>query len=248
MAKNKQFIRQKGEPGGYRGQSGRLEDGQNPEDDETLVDIVEVKEQAQDFFEKNQYLILGVVTGLILLLGGYLGYKYAYQAPRETAGLEAMYKAESQFKRDSFALALENPGAGFEGFLDIIDNYSGTKAANLAKYYAGVSYLNLGKYDAAIEYLKDYSASDDITPISKNGAIGDAYAEQNDLGQAETYYKKAAGYDNEFLTPYYLNKLGLLALSKSDNAAAKGYFQKIADKYPKSAEAQTAKKYVTRLK
>lgn len=248
MGKNKQFIRQKGEPGGYRGQSERLQEGQNQEDDETLVDIVEVKEQAQDFFEKNQYLILGIVTGLILLLGGYLGYKYAYQAPRETAGLEAMYKAENQFKRDSFALALENPGAGFEGFLDIIDNYSGTKAANLAKYYAGVSYLNLGKYEVAIEYLKEYSASDDVTPISKNGAIGDAYAELNDLGQAESFYKKAVGYNNEFLTPYYLNKLGLLALSNSDNSGARGYFQRIANDFPKSAEAQTAKKYVARLK
>lgn len=246
MSKNKQYIRQKGEPGGYRGQSQRRQEEQ--EGDETLVDIVEVKEQAQDFFERNQSLILGGITLLVLLLGGYLAYKYAYQAPREKAGMEAMYKAENQFKRDSFALALDNPGAGFEGFLDIIDNYSGTKAANLAKYYTGVSYLNLGKYEAAIDYLKDYSANDDVTPISKNGAIADAYAELGDFDQAKSYYKKAVGYDNDLLTPYYLNKLSLLALKNGNNSEAKEYYQTISTDYPKAPEAVEAKKYIKMLK
>lgn len=244
MAKNKQYIRQKGESPGFRN-SGR--ESQDLEDEETLVDIVEVKEHAQDFFEKNQTMILGVITGLILLLGGYLGYKYAYQAPREQAGLEAIYKAESQFERDSFALALENPGAGFSGFLDIIDEYSGTKAANLAKYYAGVSYLNLGDYEKAIEYLKGYKAYDDVTPISKNGALGDAYAESGDMDQAKSYYTKAAGYDNDFLAPYYLNKLGMLNLSQDDKAAAKLNFQSIVTNYPLSAEAAQAKKFAEML-
>jgi len=249
MAKNKQFIRQKGEPGGFRGAGERLREAQGEGgDDDTLVDIVEVKEQAQDFFEKNQTLILGAITGLVLLLGGYLGYKYAYQAPREQAGLEAMYKAESQFQRDSFALALENPGAGFEGFLDIIDNYSGTKASNLATYYAGISYLNLGKYEAAIDYLKDYSANDDVTPITKYGALGDAYAELGDLGEAKSYYKKAVGYDNDFLTPYYLNKLAVLAIKEGDTAAAKSAFERISEDYPLAAEARDAIKYVAQMK
>ena len=101
MAKNRQYIRQKGESGGFRKSEKQDVD---LEDEETLVDIVEVKEHAQDFFERNQSLILGAITGLVLILGGYLGYKYAYQAPREQAGLEAIYKAENQFKRDSFAL------------------------------------------------------------------------------------------------------------------------------------------------
>ncbi len=246
MSKNKQFIRQKGDQGGYRG-SAQDQDG-NMGDDETLVDIVEVKEHAQDLFESNQTLILAVITGLILLLGGYLGYKYAYQIPREEAGLEAIYKAENQFRRDSFALALDNPGAGFEGFLDIIDNYSGTKASNLAKYYAGVSYLNLGKYDVAIDYLKEYNAHDDVTPITKYGAIGDAYAELGDMDQAASFYNKATGHDNEFLTPYYLNKLALLSMNSGDNSAAHAIYEKIANDYPESVEAKDAKKFVVKLK
>jgi hypothetical protein len=52
-----------------------------------------------------------------------------------------MMLAQQQFEKDSFQLALTNPGGGYSGFLDIIDSYSGTKTANLAKYYAGICYL-----------------------------------------------------------------------------------------------------------
>lgn len=247
MAKNRQFIRTKGENAGYRGNPNAEGQGQDPEDDDTLVDIVEVKEQAQDFFEKNQSLVLGGLIAAVLLIGGYMAYKYGYQAPREKASMEAIHKAEFQFKQDSFALALTNPGEGYEGFLDIIDNYSGTKVANLSKYYAGVSYLNLGNYDVAIEYLKDYKANDDVTPITKNGALGDAYAETGDMDAAKSSYKKAVSSDNDFLTPYYLNKLAILSMTTGDNATALSSFQRIQSDYPQSAEAKDAAKYLSML-
>ncbi len=247
MAKNRQYLRQKGQQAGYRGNP-NADNSNLPEDDDTLVDIVEVKEQAQDFFEKNQNLLIGGLAVLLLLIGGYLAYQYAYLEPREESGMEAMYKAEFQFKQDSFALALTNPGEGMEGFLDIIDNYSGTKVSNLASYYAGISYLNLGQYEAAIDYLNDYSAYDDITPITKYGALGDAYAETGDLDKALENYKKAANSNNDFLTPYYLNKLGVLNMKQGNNDAALKNYQKIEDDYPLSAEAKDAKKYISLLK
>lgn len=246
MAKNKQYIRQKGQQAGYRGNP-NAGNTNVPEEDETLVDIVEVKEQAQDFFEKNQNLVIGGLAVLLLVIGGYLAYKFAYKEPREVAGMEAMYKAEFQFKQDSFALALTNPGEGMEGFLDIIDNYSGTKASNLASYYAGISYLNLGQYEAAIDYLNDYSANDDITPITKFGAMGDAYAETNDFNKALENYKKATNSDNDFLTPYYLNKLAVLNMKQGNNDAALNNYKRIADDYPQSAESKDAKKYISLL-
>jgi tetratricopeptide (TPR) repeat protein len=248
MAKNRQYIRNKGENPGYRGNPNAQNHNQEQqEDDETLVDIVEVKEQAQDFFEKNQSLIIGLLVAAVLLAGAFLAYKYGYQAPREKASMEAIHKAEYQFKQDSFALALTNPGEGYEGFLDIIDNYSGTDVANLASYYAGISYLNLGNYDVAIEYLESYSANDDITPITKNGAIGDAYAELGKMDLAKSAYNKAVNSDNAFLTPYYLNKLAILSMSQEDNATALSSFKRIQKDYPQSAEAKDAAKYIPLL-
>ena len=247
MAKNRQYIRPTGQQAGYRGNPNQ-DNSNNPEDDDTLVDIVEVKEQAQDFFEKNQNLVIGGLAVVLLLIGGFLAYKYAYQAPREQAGMEAMYKAEFQFKQDSFALALTNPGEGMEGFLDIIDNYSGTKSSNLASYYAGISYLNLGQYEAAIDYLNDYTAYDDITPITKYGAMADAYAELGQLDKALDNYKKATNSDNDFLTPYYLNKLGVLNMKQGSNDAALKNFERIEADYPQAAEAKDAKKYISLLR
>ena len=215
--------------------------------DETLVDIVEAKETAQDYFEKNKVLVLGVVGALVLIIGGYLFYDLLVKTPNENAAKEAMYRAEEQFARDSFALALENPGGGFDGFLDIIDNYPGTSAANLSKYYSGISYLNLGRFEAAIEFLNDFSPAGNVTPIMKFGALGDAYSELGNFDEALSAYGKAANSDNDFLTPYYLKKYGLLAERQGDTATAQESFNKIKDEYPNSAEAQDIEKYIAKV-
>ena len=216
--------------------------------EETIVDIVEAKQQAQTFVERNQYLVIGVIAAFVIIVGGYLSYRYLYQAPREVRAMGQMYSAENQFKRDSFALALENPGGGFEGFLDIIDNYSGTKAANTAKYYAGISYLNLGRYEAAVDFLKDFKAKGDISPIMKFGAMGDAYSELNDFDNAIKNYRKASKVkENDFLTPYYLKKLGLLLERQGDVNGAREALSEIKEKYPLSSEAQTIESDLVRL-
>lgn len=218
------------------------------DEDDEIIDIVEVKEQAQDFFEKNQKLILGLLVGLVLLVGGYMIWKYLIIAPKEKAAIEVMRQAQTQFAKDSFQLALTNPGGGFEGFLDIIDNYSGTNAGNTAKYYAGISYLNLGKYEAAIDYLKDYSPKDDITPAMTAGAIGDAYSELADFDAAMSQYKKASSMaDNDFMSAYYLKKVALLHYKNGNNAEALSSFSQILEKYPNSIEARDAEKFVARL-
>ena len=218
------------------------------QNDDTLVDLVEVKESASGLLQGTQLKVLGIIALFALLLGAFLAYKYLYQAPRNNAAIEQMYKAELQFKQDSFALALENPGGGFDGFLDIIENYNGTKAANLSKYYAGICYLNLGRYSEAIEYLNSFSPSGNVTPITKFGALGDAYSELNELDNALSNYKKAAAAgDNELLTPYYLKKVGMLLEKQGDAEGALQAYQKIKDKYPSSTEGADIVKYITRM-
>ncbi len=215
--------------------------------DDEIINIAEVKETASEFLAKNQKTILGVLTGLVLLVGGYLAYKYLYKMPREKEAVAAMYQAEVQFARDSFAAALNKPGGTFEGFADIADNYSGTNAGNTAKLYAGICNLQLGKFQEAIDYLEDYSACDDITPAVKNGALGDAYSELKDFDKAMSFYGKAGNEGNEFSSPFYLNKLGLLQFSTKKNDDALKTFKEIMDKYPTSQEAREAEKVVERL-
>ena len=216
--------------------------------DETLVDIVEVRDQAQSYLDNNQNIIFGALVALVLIVGGYLAYRNFYQQPRQDRAVDQMYRAQQQFERDSFALALSNPGGGYMGFLDVIDNFKGTEAANVSRYYAGVSYLNLGKYEAAVDYLKQYKADGDITPIMKYGAMGDAYSEMQDFDNAMSFYKKAANAkSNDALTPYYLKKIGMLHEKNGDFAAAKEVYQEIKDKYSTSSVGADIEKYIARV-
>ncbi|MDX1939544.1 MAG: tetratricopeptide repeat protein [Saprospiraceae bacterium] len=217
------------------------------EKDEVLIDVVEVREGAQDFFEKYRNFILGGVGLLVLAVAGLFAYNQFYLKPKQTEAVEQMFQAQVQFERDSFALALTNPGGGYSGFLDIIDNYKGTPAANTANYYAGISYLRIGQYEAAASYLKDFNAKGEVMPIMKNGALGDVYSELNDLDQAMSYYKKAvsAG-DNEALTPYYLKKVAMLHEKNGNAAEALESYQTIKNKYPNSPDARDIDKYIAR--
>jgi tetratricopeptide (TPR) repeat protein len=221
--------------------------------DDLVVDVVEIQPETKFNFEsyiaKNQKTLSYIVGGLAVIAALYFGYKFLYLAPKEKEAVTAMYKAEALFAQDSFAVALENANPEIEGFLSIIDNYSGTKAANTATYYAGICYLNLGNFEEAINYLNKYSAPDEITDIMKTGALGDAYADQGDKDKALDHYKKAANKsDNELTAPYYLNKAALLNYVMGKNEDAIQTFEEIVSKYPDSAESKEAEKYLARLK
>ncbi len=226
--------------------------GKSTSESDEIIDVVEVKgshAQSGNFFEQNQKMITYAILGLGLLAALYFAYTHFYMAPREKEAVNAMYKAEEAFAKDSFAIALENPGGGFEGFLGIIDNFGGTKAANLAKYYAGISYLNIGKYEDAVKYLEDYDADDEVTTITKAGALGDAHAELGDKEKAQNMYKKAASMaDNNLLAPYYLHKSAMLYYSEGKTKEAAEQLEVIQNKYPDSQEFKDAEKLLARLK
>lgn len=216
--------------------------------DETLVDLVEARDSAQDFLDKNQNGLLIGLTAIVLLVGGYFAYKYLIKAPKEQEASYAMAKAQDYFARDSFALALQSPDASYVGFLDLIDQYGSTKAGNLAQYYAGISYLRLGKFDAAVSYLSDFDNTGDILPISKYGAMADAYSEQGNFTEALSNYEKAVGYgENEFLQSYYLKKMGLLYEKEGNFAASAKAFKRIKTEFPLSPDGRDIEKYIARV-
>jgi len=220
----------------------------NQKKKDTIVDVVEARDQATSFFEENQNTVLGVLAGIVLVIGGFFAYKTLVKAPKNQEASAQLERAQTQFERDSFALALTNPGDGFMGFLDIADVYSGTSAGNAATYYAGVSYLNIGEFDAAISYLSDFSAPDEIFSIMKNGALGDAYSELGQNDKALSSYKKAvkAG-SNEALTVIYLKRLALFLEKEGNTADARKYFQQIKDDFPNTPAGKEVDKYIARM-
>ena len=215
------------------------------EESELLVDLVEVQEQTQDFLAQNQKWILGGLLLAVLLIGGFFAYKFLYQQPREQEAIEQMYKAEQQFQRDSFVLAMTNPGGGYPGFESLASDYKGTKAGNLAKYYAGICALRIGDYQKAVDHLSSFRAKGNITPAMSNGALGDAHSELGNFDKALSSYEKAAKtVTNDFSTPYYLWKAGMLAKKQGNASKAQQYFQQIKTDYPASVQGQEIDRYL----
>lgn len=215
--------------------------------EETLINLADARTQARSFYAENQKIILGVIAGLVLLVVGWFVYSNMIQQPKEEKAMAQMWMAQVQFEQDSFQVALENPGGGYSGFLQIIKDFGGTKSGNLSNYYAGVSYLNLGNYDAALSYLNDFNADGLLGPVMKFGALGDVYSELNQMDKARDFYKKAAdASDNELLTPYYLKKLALLHETQSEVDKALEIYKTIKSKYPNSNEALSIDKYIAR--
>jgi tetratricopeptide (TPR) repeat protein len=196
--------------------------------------------------KKNQNLVLGVGAALALAIAGVFGYTYYIESQNEAAQND-MFQAIFYFESDSLNLALNGDGNNY-GFLEIIDEYGGTEAANLAHYYAGVSYLKQGQYSDAVDHLSDFSSSDLLVQARAYALIGDAYMEQENFQQAADYYEQAANYKpNEFFTPQYLVKAGLAYESMGDFSAAADSYGRIVEEYPESAEYQQALKQQTRL-
>ncbi len=217
--------------------------------DDVIVDVEEVYSKTEEFVENNKKSLSIIVTAIVALVGLYLAYSNFYQAPRETEAKSNMYAAEQFFAKDSFNLAINGDGVNYYGFLDIIENYSGTKAANLAHYYVGVSYLRLGNYEEAIDYLKQFDGEDIIVSTMAIGLIGDAYSELGNDEQALEYYEKALKHNaNKFTTPYFLMKAAATAERLGKYQDAFENYTTIQKEYPESTEAREIEKYIERAK
>lgn len=219
------------------------------EEDEVLVDVGQSLSKVEHFFEENRKSITVIMVALFAIVGGYFAYLYMYQMPRENEAQEYIYTAQSYFEQDSLKLALNGDGStkGY-GFLDVADEYSGTKAGNLANYYAGVCYLNLGQFQDAIKYLDNFDSDEDVLSVVAKGAIGDAFMELDQPKEALDYYKRAvSGEENSFVVPFYLKKAGMVAEGQGNLKDAQKYFTRIKKEFKDSQEAADIDKYIARV-
>tara|TARA_Y100001970_G_scaffold271354_1_gene366482 strand:+ start:15665 stop:16411 length:747 start_codon:yes stop_codon:yes gene_type:complete len=202
--------------------------------------------KTETFVNQYQNYIIGTILSIIVIFSIYFAYdKFIIQPKTAESNLE-IFTAQKYFdlamkaeeNKDSlFNLAL-NGAEGKFGFLDIIENYSGTDASNLSYYSAGMSYYNMKRYDLAIEMLENFSSDDEILQSLSLATIGDAFIQLNQFEDGLNYYESALSYtQNSFIRPVILLKAGDLAkqLDKLNRSAK--YFQEIKEDFPKSNEA-----------
>jgi tetratricopeptide (TPR) repeat protein len=208
----------------------------------------QVPDRTAAFWNKNSKYIIYAFVAIFLIVGGYFAYRQLVQLPEEKKASEAMFKAEEYFRMDSVQLALNGDGT-HPGFVKIISNYGGTKPGKLAKFYAGASYLKMGDFPNAIKYLKDFSTDDKLVAVRAAGLLGDAYAESGKKKEAAEEYKKAGTLypSDNFNSPEYLFRAGLLFEELGNKDAAVQAYSTIKEKYSNTQQGRDIEKYLARL-
>ncbi|MBV1888032.1 MAG: tetratricopeptide repeat protein [Urechidicola sp.] len=202
--------------------------------------------------QRNIFILLGLVVAGVL---AFMAYQKYVEGPNEKIAADELAFPKKYFEQaisttvaaDSlFTLGLDGVDGKF-GFIDIAEQYASTDAGNMANYYAGISFLKLKNYTEAISYLENFSSDDEaLGPIAK-GAIGDAFADLNQLEDALNYYEQAAKLrSNDFTTPLFLFKAGNIALELGKSDKALKMFERIEKEYPKSDEAKNIAIYINK--
>jgi tetratricopeptide (TPR) repeat protein len=217
------------------------------ENPQALSNVEETLSKTEHFLEKN-YKSLLIVLGVLVGLVGIFWLGKMYISNRNNEAQSQMYQAQKYLEMDSLKLALNGDG-NYLGFLDIIDDYKFTKAANLAHFSAGICYLHLGNYQDAIDYLDKYSKKDKIIGSLAIGATGDAYVELGDMDKGATKYVEAADYaGNSFNSPLFLMKAAEIYELQKKYQEALNLYERIQTSYPESTEGSTIEKYIARVK
>ena len=224
---------------------------------EQVLEATENINNREAFFMKYKKAIIIAVAAIIVVIAGVFLYISQISGPREEKASTALSKGQTYFNNEMFEQAVNGDGAGFVGFAKLADEYSGTKAGNLANLYAGLCYANLGKWAEAQKSLDAFSTEGDqmISPASQ-AALGDAYAHLKKNDQAVDAFKKAASMadskadegTNNSLSPTFIIKAGEILESQGKKDEALKLYQDAKKKYVNAMLVQSGEidKYIER--
>lgn len=191
--------------------------------------------------QQNKVVFFGLVS-IIAIVSLYIAYTFLYKMPKEKKGLDALFTTQELFDIDSFNSVLKTAPK-------LADEYSGTKAGNLASYYAGVSYLRTGNSKKAIEFLSDVSFSDRMMKPQAIGLLGDAYIESKDLEKGLKQYLKAIKSSKNELSEVWWSKKAARVYEKQENwKSALAIYEDLLENHKTSEDLIDLPKYIARAK
>ncbi len=200
----------------------------------------------EDFLKSNSKILAGVLAVAVVLIGGILFFQYNTQQQNKKAQAE-MFQAVYFFEQDSVDFALNGDGIN-KGFLNIIESYPRTDAANLAHFYTGSIYLSQKKFEDALTHLQEFSTDDYLVQAKAYSLVGDANLELGKTEEAIAQYTKAARTnENKFMSPKYLAKLAVAQEEAGKIEDAINTYAEIEEKYYESFEFAAARKHKARL-
>lgn len=203
--------------------------------------------KSEAFIEKHlKEILIGLAVVIVIVAGIFLFNKC--QADKTAEANKAIAASQTAFAQEQYDQALNGDGINQKGFLKIIDEFSGTKTANLAKLYAGLCYINLDQPDEAIKMLEGFDPQDDqmISPAAVE-ALGNCYVKKGETEKGIDKLLKAAKLaSNDAVTPVFLLQAGQLYESLGKNDKAVELYKEIKDKYFRSPLSTEIDKYIDR--
>ena len=199
--------------------------------------------KTEAFFEKNKKAIIIAVVVVIAIVVGAIMFNNYYLEPRANEASTELAKSQELFDQQQYDKALV-------GFQKVANEYGSTDAGNLAQLYIGLCQAQQGKWQEAVNALESFSGQGDqmISPAAE-GALGNAYANLNQLDKAVDHLKKAAKMaDNNSLSPTFLIQAGEILESQGKKDEALKLYEEVKEKYFNSMQYQSIDKYIERCK
>lgn len=206
--------------------------------DETLA-------ASRSFYEKNKNAILYGGGGLLAIIIIVLLVHQFYITPRNNRANESIFYAEQAFMNGNYEKALNGDGVNM-GFLNVIDEFGHTKAANIACLYAAKCYAATEKYQEAIDMLDKFDGcGDELVSPAAIALKGNCYAELgNNEKAAELLLKAAKEADNNIISPTCLLQAGQIFMSLGQNDKALDCYKQIKSKYQQNNIYYEIDKYI----
>lgn len=215
---------------------------------ETPILADEMLGKSEAFVLKNKNVIMGAILAIIVIAGGIMAYNTFIAAPKKAEADKAIFHAEHYFIDGEYESALNGDGVN-AGFLSVIENHSGTAAANIASAYAGLCYVQLNDVENAIKFLEDYSGDDQIIAPKVKAALGNCYAQKEEWKKAASLLLEAADdAKNIAVSPECLRDAAAIYEKIGNNKEARELYERIKKEYPDSHVAVDADKMINSVK
>ena len=209
----------------------------------------------QKFAENKSFRISTIAIGVLaILVLGFLSYRQWIWKPDNEKSKETYFVSLNAIANEGNNTVMDTSKSGaktdpIKKLQKSVKKYDGKIGGEVSKYLLATQYMRKGKYAEALVLLENVSVEDTYVSVEVIGLQGDCQSELKNYEKAYLLYQEAAATnENDFTSPMYLFKAGLIAEKLKKYDEAKSHYEKISTIYPKSfyAKEKNLEAYIAR--
>jgi outer membrane protein assembly factor BamD (BamD/ComL family) len=205
--------------------------------------LIENFNRLNAFYAENKSTVIGVLIALVVVIGGFFGWK-TYSEAQESEAQNYLSVAESYYTNGDYENALYGDDTALTyGFDQIADEFPLTKAGNMANYYAAVSSYELGDIETALMYIEEFDIPEGILGVGPKTLHGKLLLANGSYEVAAQKFIEAANWsENDVTTPSNLYEASQAYYKAGNYDEATALVDQIIDEYPESSQFVKAQK------